>query len=774
MPHALLRQALADLRSRRIQSAQLLLLIAVAAFTATLAVGVQRDGSARWDGLFEASNASHVSWILRDTRVDVSPIVQMEGVAQAAGPYPVVRDLALAQDSIKTNLMLVAVEGEPPRVERPLLVAGGWLAAGRDDQVVIDATFARELRLRVGQQVDVLTAEGRVPLVVAGLAVSPTRGYPVQRPLVYLRPEALRRIAPERDWKALLNVRLADPQASEAFRARAAADVPAAAIVEEQEWQAVRRSVLSNNEFNLVFIRVFSLFALIAVGLVVANATSALVLARFREIGLLKAIGFTPGQVTLLFLLEHLALGLVAGLAGIVVGVLLTPTFLAPVFLRDATGLLPRPAAAPAEIVGLAGVLLGIELVVGLFTLLPAWRGGRIGVVQAIKFGPAPVGRHPSRLVALARRLRMPPAIVLGLKDAFSRPGRAVLTIAGLVLTFTTVTVALSLEATLQTALADPLAYGPPGAMLVRRGFRSDADVRRILAAEPDVRDYLSYLGQPGWAADQLVGLDTAAIATPPDHLRLAIPEGRLFAAPGEAVATQLALRLLNVRVGDELHLVVQDRPMTVRIVGRYAGMLDNSAVVLFDMGTFRQQVDPAAEPVDYALVLAPGASLTAVRAELLRASDDQLGVFIPSLSVRGFGWIRAMLAALITSLLAIGLINILNTTLLGVQERVRELGVLKAVGLTPRQIMLGVAAGMSVQALLAMLLSIPLGIGVLTVLWGYAFQQVGGDSAIGLPLNWLWLALLLPGAFLLALVGSALPARHAGRVPVVEALRYE
>jgi putative ABC transport system permease protein len=123
---------------------------------------------------------------------------------------------------------------------------------------------------------------------------------------------------------------------------------------------------------------------------------------------------------------------------------------------------------------------------------------------------------------------------------------------------------------------------------------------------------------------------------------------------------------------------------------------------------------------------------------------------------------------------LAIGLINILNTTLLGVQERVRELAVLKAIGLTPHQLVLGVAAGMSVQALLAMLISIPLGIGILFALWSVAFQQVGGDNSIALPLNWLWLALLPPGAVLLALLGSALPARQAGRAPVAEALRHE
>jgi len=69
---------------------------------------------------------------------------------------------------------------------------------------------------------------------------------------------------------------------------------------------------------------------LVVVFAVVAILVGARASQQHREIGLLKAVGLTPRQITTVFALESAALGLVAIIVGFSIGVLLAPRLAAP------------------------------------------------------------------------------------------------------------------------------------------------------------------------------------------------------------------------------------------------------------------------------------------------------------------------------------------------------------------------------------------------------------------------------------------------------------
>jgi putative ABC transport system permease protein len=120
--------------------------------------------------------------------------------------------------------------------------------------------------------------------------------------------------------------------------------------------------------------------------------------------------------------------------------------------------------------------------------------------------------------------------------------------------------------------------------------------------------------------------------------------------------------------------------------------------------------------------------------------------------------------------LLVITLTTLVAVALLSVRERIRDFGVLKAIGLTPTQITSTLVSAHTALALVAALLSIPVGIGLYLAL--YAAANDNATDAVIAP--WPWLALIPIATLLLVAAAVGLPARLATRMHAAEALRVE
>jgi putative ABC transport system permease protein len=123
--------------------------------------------------------------------------------------------------------------------------------------------------------------------------------------------------------------------------------------------------------------------------------------------------------------------------------------------------------------------------------------------------------------------------------------------------------------------------------------------------------------------------------------------------------------------------------------------------------------------------------------------------------------------------LAGIAAVGTLGSVWLSVQERRREFGMLKAVGMTPHQVTLSVlvaAAGLAVVGyVVGFLVGLP---GISLLIDTIARSQ--GFGPLRPPLDGLGLALILPAIVVVAVVGALIPAYRAGQVSVVDTLRYE
>ncbi|HXH97090.1 MAG TPA: FtsX-like permease family protein, partial [Gaiellaceae bacterium] len=133
----------------------------------------------------------------------------------------------------------------------------------------------------------------------------------------------------------------------------------------------------------------------------------------------------------------------------------------------------------------------------------------------------------------------------------------------------------------------------------------------------------------------------------------------------------------------------------------------------------------------------------------------------------QGIDMLLNLLYVLLSLSIVISLFGIVNTLVLTVFERTRELGMLRAVGMTRRQLRRMIRHESIVTALIGASLAIPLGI-VLALMVGKAIEY----PAFTIP--WSRIVVFVVAAVIAGILAAIFPARRAARLNVLEALQYE
>ena len=134
---------------------------------------------------------------------------------------------------------------------------------------------------------------------------------------------------------------------------------------------------------------------------------------------------------------------------------------------------------------------------------------------------------------------------------------------------------------------------------------------------------------------------------------------------------------------------------------------------------------------------------------------------------LQGLTLLLNLLYVLLSLSIVISLFGIVNTLVLTVFERTRELGMLRAVGMTRRQVRSMIRDESVITALLGAAFGIPLGV-ILALLIGAAI----GYSAFTIPVG--TLVVFVIAAVVAGLIASIEPARRASRLNILQALQYE
>ena len=575
---------------------------------------------------------------------------------------------------------------------------------------------------------------------------------------------------------------------------------------------------------------VFAFVALFVGAFIIFNTFAIIVAQRTRELALFRALGASGRQVMTSVLIEAVVIGIVSSLLGVVVGIGIAILLKGPL---NAAGVeIPSAGTVILARTIIVSVIVG-TLVTVVAAVVPARRAARVAPIEALREAQDRPGRS-LRFRLISGFVVLALGIAPLLYGLFGTPKNALQLVGlGVALTFVGVAMLTPLIARpIAGAIGAPIRRtGVPGklggenakrnprrtaatasALMIGLGlvvfvavFGASAKASTTAVLERTLKaDFIltspTLSGFSTAAAEDLRGVQGVQTVSPVRQAEVHVKGGTSFVS-GLDPATFPTVSELGVTEGSVGDLgrsntiaVFEDTATdngwkvgdTIPVEFPATGTVDLEVAGLYSenglIGNYAMSLDTfdanVAQRLDiFVLIKAQdGADLSAVRSNIESAMKPY-----PNVEVQDQAQFRDKYATfvnqilnLVTALLLfaviIALFGVMNTLYLSIYERTRELGLLRAVGLTRRQTRSMVRWEAVIIAVMGALLGVAIGIA-----FGWALQQAlepQGFSELGIPGG--QLAFYVVFAAVLGVIFAIFPARRAAKLNVLEAISYE
>ncbi|MFI5691938.1 FtsX-like permease family protein [Kribbella sp. NPDC051586] len=742
-----------------------------------VAVGLLAASSAPFDSAYARQSGAHLVASYDPSKVSDSQLTNAASAAKAsAGPFAMATlDLGSSGKSgVPQSLVTVGRADPGGAVDRLNLWKGRW--ADKPGEIVLN----RNPTASEGRGAPTLTSTVEVAgqrLTIVGFAYSVS-----QSADAWVTPAQMTSVKPTATQMLYRFAQAGTNAQVSAGQAAVTAGLPSGALVGTQSYLGLRALATGEPNTFVPFLMVFGWLGLAVAVLIVANVVSGAVVAGFKHIGVLKALGFTPTQVMAVYLTMISIPAIIGCAGGTVLGNVLAESLLTRAFENYGADGITVPIWVDVVVV------LGVPVLVALSALLPALRARSLSASQAISAGSAPRAGRGLRAQRWLSGTRLPRAVSLGLGLPFARPARTALTLAAVVLGVTSVTLAVGLGKSLteyQTAssrvdavdvalFAAPEDEGPPPGdpAAPPRPKLSDAADEALIRSTPGVTSVTVSANLPMRLAGTSTDLQVSFYRGDFEQVGYRLLEGRWFDGPGQVVVSQRFLLQRGLDVGDTITLQSQGRNVRAKIVGK--AMYNSGDEVLSNWQTLALAA-PTVRASLYEITVKPGTNLDAFVAAVQKGDPG----LIETDGQAAGSFVAIVLATVVLLTLMLGTVaalGVFNTVILNTRERRRDLGMLKSIGMTPSQVTVMVVTSMAALGAVGGLLGIPLGMLAhrLVVPAMANAAQVEIPAAMIAVYPWTLLALLTLAGIFIAAAGAYLPARTAAHTTIAKVLHNE
>lgn len=501
-----------------------------------------------------------------------------------------------------------------------------------------------------------------------------------------------------------------------------------------------------------------SAVAMLVGGVGMMNTVVMSVLERTREIGALRSVGWRKRRIFALILGESLLLSLLGSLVGIGLGVLLLDL----VSRVPAVASLSSAALTTGLFVNVSIVALGLGVLGGLF---PAWWASRLTPLEAMRYEDAASTK--------AGRLKILSSLGgLAFGNLWRSKARSLFTIVGVgigilaIITVETMTNGLTQAFSSLTSGAD--------LMIIEAGISDlelsviDQQVGERIAAVPGVQSVWGGINKPiavkGMSLFTLRGrvFDERAI----DHFR--VVEGEQLSGEREILIGVKSAQSLGKKVGETLEVLGH----SYRVAGIYeTGDITEDYGGVIALHEAQELLGKPAQVGYLAVQVRDSAEIEQVRDRLEREfpglAVTKSADFAENLPDVQFSRGATIGLTLLTAMVAI--VGLMNTMLMSVFERTRQIGMLRAVGWRSLRVWRMILSESFALTLVGGVVGVVLSIAIIELM------SLSPDMAsMALELRPIQVVRNLGLATIFGIVGGSYPAWWALRLTPVEALRYE
>ena len=298
-------------------------------------------------------------------QINSQSIIKFEGYAKG-----VLAD-GISPENVKNGLKLKMVSGSDNISEL--------------DSVLIGEEMAGELRVKVGQQVSLISAENKeIKLTVRGIFKTGFLEYDSNVAVVPLR--AMQILAEQGEAVTEMDIKVESPQKVEEVLKEVIT------VMNQKEYTVISWKTLNHNLLKAVQFEKFVLIAILSLLLVIASFAVSVILnmivrEKIKDIGILKSIGYTNKNIRRIFTIE----GLIIGVFGMIMASGLSPLVLIGLkilfkeYMKGGTYYLEELPLyiSQKELLIIYGVTF---VVVFLSTIFPAAKAARLKPVEALKY----------------------------------------------------------------------------------------------------------------------------------------------------------------------------------------------------------------------------------------------------------------------------------------------------------------------------------------------------------------------------------------------------